>query len=65
MPRKIRELIAEYRRAGAMIESGRGSHRKIRHPNYPGCVIVSGRSGEDAKRYQEKDLRTFIELIKK
>ena len=65
MPRKLKELIADYRRAGARIEYGRGSHRKIRHPDYPGCVIISGSNGDDAKPYQEKDLKTFIQRINK
>ena len=64
MPRKLWELIADYRRAGATIKSGRGSHRKIRHPDFPGCVILSGSNGKDAKQYQEKDLRTFLNTIK-
>lgn len=65
MPRKIRELIRDYRRAGARIQSGRGSHRRIVHTKFPGCVILSGGNSDDARHYQKKDLRTFLKIIKK
>jgi hypothetical protein len=67
MPRKIRSLMADFRQAGARIEQsgGKGSHRKIRHDAIPGCLILSGKDGDDAKRYQERDLRTFLEMIDK
>ncbi|WOO43173.1 type II toxin-antitoxin system HicA family toxin [Rubellicoccus peritrichatus] len=66
MPRKVRELLKAYRKAGAAIDtaSGKGSHRKITHSDYSGMVIVSGKDGEDAKPYQEKDLKKFLEDIK-
>jgi hypothetical protein len=65
MPRKIRNLLADYRRTGARIErsAGKGSHRKICHPDFPGCVILSGNEGDDAKRYQERDLKAFLETL--
>jgi predicted RNA binding protein YcfA (HicA-like mRNA interferase family) len=65
MPRKIRELISDYRRAGAKIDrsGGKGSHRKVRHPKFAGVVIVSGRDGDDVRRYQERDLQEFLRRI--
>ncbi|MGA7740954.1 MAG: type II toxin-antitoxin system HicA family toxin [Polyangia bacterium] len=32
MPRKLRELIADLKRAGFIEEPACGSHRKFRHP---------------------------------
>lgn len=62
MPRKLRELLKDYVRAGADIDksAGKGSHRKIKHANYMGMVIVSGKPGDDVKKYQEKISKTFL-----
>ena len=67
MPKKIRELLKLYMKAGAEIDvgHGKGSHRKIKHPSLNGCLVVSGKDGDDAKRYQEKDLETFLKIIQK
>jgi predicted RNA binding protein YcfA (HicA-like mRNA interferase family) len=43
---------------------GKGSHRKFRHPKYPGFVLISGNSGDDAQHYQEKQLRNALRRIK-
>ena len=42
---------------------GKGSHRKYTHMRYPGAVTVSGALGEDAKHYQEKQIRRAIERV--
>ena len=65
MPRKIKELLREYIKAGAEVDnsSGKGSHRKIKHPNFKGMMIVSGKTGDDAKKYHEKDLKDFLAQI--
>ncbi|MBC8243606.1 MAG: type II toxin-antitoxin system HicA family toxin [Verrucomicrobia bacterium] len=61
MPRKIRELIHDLRRAGfVMVKGGKGSHYKLRHPNHPGSVRVSGREGDDARHYQEAQVKDAI-----
>ena len=61
MPRKIRQLISDLEAAGfAIVEGGKGSHRKFRHPRFPGAVILSGKSGDDAQRYQEKQVRHAV-----
>ena len=44
--------------------AGKGSHRKFGHVRYPGSVTISGNPGEDAKPYQEKQVRTAIEVTK-
>jgi predicted RNA binding protein YcfA (HicA-like mRNA interferase family) len=64
MPRKIRELISDLRSAGFYeIQGGKGAHRKFTHLHYPGAVTLSGKSGDDAKHYQEKQIRKAIEEI--
>ena len=61
MPRKIRQLVADLETAGFVsVSGGKGSHRKFRHPRFPGSVILSGQDGEDAYRYQEKQVRNAI-----
>ena len=64
MPRKFRELIADLRGTGFYeIPGGKGSHRKFTHLRYRGAVTLSGKSGDDAKPYQEKQIRRAIEEI--
>ena len=61
MPRKIRQLVADLEQAGfALVPGGKGSHRKFRHAKFPGAVILSGQSGDDAHHYQEKLVRNAI-----
>ena len=53
MPRKIRQLIADLRRAGFVNRGGKGSHRNYEHPK--GLeVTISGKLGDDAQPFQEK-----------
>jgi len=44
---------------------GKGSHRKFRHPHLVGSVHLSGKEGEDALYYQEKQVRNAIREVKK
>ena len=61
MPRKIRQLVADLEHAGfVFVPGGKGSHRKFRHPNLAGSLILSGQSGDDARHYQEKQVRNAI-----
>lgn len=62
MPRKIRELRADLRKAGYRLVkgAGKGSHTKGRHPLVPGSVTLSGNDGDDAHKYQEDDVREAI-----
>jgi len=63
MPRKVRQLIAYLERAGFVNRGGKGSHRNFTHPS--GLrVTVSGRAGDDAKPYQERDVRRALETVK-
>ena len=67
MAKKIRELIQDFIEAGFcdIKGTGKGSHRKYTHALYPGFVTISGKSGEDSKRYQEKQVLQAIEEVKK
>ena len=62
MPRKIRQLIADLEAAGFANRGGKGSHRNFRHLKTGVKITISGKSGDDAKHYQERDLKRAIEL---
>jgi predicted RNA binding protein YcfA (HicA-like mRNA interferase family) len=59
MPRKVRELRADLRRAGFVLANTEGSHQTWRHPSGQ-RVILAGRDGADAQRYQERQVRGAI-----
>jgi len=64
VPRKIRQLIKELEQAGFINRGGKGSHRNFIHPK--GVVIsISGKLGEDAKHYQEKEMAKKIKESQK
>jgi predicted RNA binding protein YcfA (HicA-like mRNA interferase family) len=66
MPRKIRHLISDLEKAGfTLAAGGKGSHRKFRHPRFSGAVILSGREGDDAHHYQEKQVRNAVREVTK
>ena len=59
MARKIRQLIKDIENAGFVNRGGKGSHRNYLHPN--GITItISGKLGDDAKVYQEKEVELKI-----
>ncbi len=60
MPRKIRELIRDLERASFANRGGKGSHRNYEHPS-GARVTVSGQLGDDAKPYQEREVKDAIE----
>jgi predicted RNA binding protein YcfA (HicA-like mRNA interferase family) len=66
MPRKIRELIEDLKTAGfyEIPSGGKGSHRKFTHTKYSGAVTVSGKSGNDVKLYQERQVKQALEKVK-
>jgi predicted RNA binding protein YcfA (HicA-like mRNA interferase family) len=66
VPRKVRDLIRDLLDAGfyQIPGGGKGSHRKFSHALYPGAVTLSGAAGNDAKHYQEKQVRRAIERLK-
>lgn len=59
MPRKVRELIADLERAGFVNRGGKGSHRNFEHPTGV-RITISGNPGDDAKAYQEKELKNKL-----
>ena len=62
MPRQLLQLITDLERAGFVNRGGKGSHRNFMHPN--GLrITLSGNPGDDAKHYQERDLRRAIEAL--
>jgi predicted RNA binding protein YcfA (HicA-like mRNA interferase family) len=62
MPRKIRQLIRELKKAGFAERPEKGSHRNFEHPKGP-RVTISGGEGDDAKPYQEREVRQAIEEV--
>jgi predicted RNA binding protein YcfA (HicA-like mRNA interferase family) len=67
MLRKIREFIEDLENAGfyEIPSGGKRSHRKFTHAKYAGAVTVSGKSGDDAKSYQEKQVKQALDKVKK
>ena len=64
MPKKLRDLKNILRKAGFKESSGKGSHTKWSHPLLSGKIVLSGKDGNDAKPYQEKDVEQAIKRIK-
>jgi predicted RNA binding protein YcfA (HicA-like mRNA interferase family) len=63
VPRKIRQLKSDLKKAGFVErpDRGKGSHSFWVHPEHTGVsVTVAGRDGDDAKGYQEKQVREAI-----
>jgi predicted RNA binding protein YcfA (HicA-like mRNA interferase family) len=66
MPKKIRQLKAILKKAGFHWRPGKGSHTVWRHDKLPGKrVTVSGNDGDDAKKYQERDVEEAIREVEK
>ncbi len=67
MPRKIRELRADLRRAGfrELTGRGKGSHRMYEHPDASHAgVTLAGNDGDDAAPYKEKQVRDAIAAVR-
>ena len=63
MPRKVRQLIADLEKVGFVNRGGKGSHRNFTHPQ--GLrVTISGGAGDDARHYQERDVRRALAAVK-
>ncbi|MDA3874806.1 MAG: type II toxin-antitoxin system HicA family toxin [Kiritimatiellae bacterium] len=62
MPKKVRELLSELKRAGFVDRGGKGSHRNFTHPK--GLKItISGKASQDAKRYQEREVEKALQEV--
>jgi predicted RNA binding protein YcfA (HicA-like mRNA interferase family) len=62
MPKKIRELIRDLRKAGFVARGGKGSHRNFTHLQGT-KITLSGNASQDAKRYQERDVEKAIREV--
>jgi len=62
MPKKIRQLKAMLSEAGfiSLPKRGKGSHSVWEHSQLPYNITLAGQDGEDAQRYQEKDVRNAL-----
>ena len=63
MPRKVRQLIADLEHAGFVNRGGKSSHRNFTHSKGV-RVTLSGNPGDDAKHYQERDVRRALDAVK-
>ena len=64
MPKKIRHLMQMLEKAGFENRGGKGSHRNYLHPK-GAMITVSGKAGDDAKHYQEKQVQQKIQEVSK
>lgn len=66
MPKKIRELKSILKKAGFILlkDRGKGSHTVWEHPNVEQNVIISGKDGKDAQKYQEKRVQEAVKEAK-
>ncbi len=66
MPRKIRQLKRDLRRAGAEKVHQKGDHEKWTHPLVPEYYVeLSGADGGDAQRYQEQQVGELLRRIQR
>jgi predicted RNA binding protein YcfA (HicA-like mRNA interferase family) len=65
MPPKIRDLISELERAGFRNRGGKGNHRNYVHPYVSKPITISGKLGDDAKRYQIRAVEVALAELKK
>jgi predicted RNA binding protein YcfA (HicA-like mRNA interferase family) len=65
MPRKIRQLKGDLKKAGFAVDPrrGKGSHSFWEHPSGVE-VVLSGKDGDDAKPYQERDVQQALERVR-
>ena len=61
---QVKQLIKELEKAGFINRGGKGSHRNFVHPAGVN-ITVSGKLGDDAKHYQEKEVEIKIKRSKK
>ncbi len=65
MPRKIRELKADLRRAGFVWRPAKGSHTVWVHPLLSAVrVTISGNDGTDARDFHEREVRQALAQLR-
>ena len=65
MPPKVRKLVKSLENAGFRDRGGKGSHRNFVHPNVSKPVTISGKLGDDAKKYQIRAVEKAVQEAKK
>lgn len=65
MPPTVRDLISALERAGFKDRGGKGSHRNFVHPRLSKPVTISGKLGDDAKRYQIRAVWSALAELQK
>ena len=60
MPKKVRELKARLLKAGFTYRPGKGDHTVWKHPRLARSITLSGNDGDDARSYQEKNVRQAL-----
>jgi len=63
MPPKVRDLIAQLERNGFSNRGGKRSHRNYSHPDCSKIVTISGKTGNDAERYQIKQVKEALNEV--
>lgn len=66
MPRKLRDIARDLRKAGfrELPGRGKGDHAVWAHPLAPANQLtIDGQPGDDAKHYQEKQLRAALAAV--
>ena len=64
MPPNIKQLIRQLESAGFINHGGKGSHRKFRHKSGVN-IIISGKTGADAKHYQIREVNGALQKVTK
>jgi len=62
MPKKIRELLSELKKAGFVDRGGKSSHRNFTHAKGTKITLI-GNPSNDAKHYQERDVERAIREV--
>jgi predicted RNA binding protein YcfA (HicA-like mRNA interferase family) len=64
VPRKIRQLKTDLRRAGFTFRTGKGDHTFWTHPEAPTVAVsLDGKDGQDARQYQEREVRDALRAL--
>nr|WP_205596645.1 type II toxin-antitoxin system HicA family toxin [Wenzhouxiangella sp. XN201] len=54
-------MVKRLEKAGFADRGGKGSHRNFIHPNVSKPVTISGKLGDDAKKYQIRAVEKAVE----
>ncbi len=57
--------MAELERKGFSDRGGKGSHRNYYHPLCSKIVTISGKPGNDAQKYQVKQVREALDEVRR